>query len=169
MTPSQHPQECVDKKMILEVFEELQKDTYSDIDPIDVRISTYIDWIREGNYDYTPSDVLVNIDEMITHFKGFEDQDSFKYNASDIVGYLGNFEKREQLRQHRGKVRNESDLLDRLDKEIAIRENEMNRKGGLTDNIVTASGFYASAGALNWVRTVLINALRQQHKDGEQL
>jgi hypothetical protein len=57
-------------------------------------------------------------------------------------------------------------VLDRLDKEIAIRENEMNRKGGLTDNIVTASGYYASAGALNWVRVVLIDGLRQQA--GEQ-
>jgi hypothetical protein len=52
------------------------------------------------------------------------------------------------------------DVLTRLDKEIAIRENEMNRKGGLEDNITTASGYAAAAGALNWVRVVLIDALR---------
>jgi len=51
-------------------------------------------------------------------------------------------------------------ILDRLDKEIATREDEMNRKAGLEDNIVTMSGYYASAGALNWVRTVLIEGIR---------
>ena len=51
-------------------------------------------------------------------------------------------------------------VLDRLDKEIKIRENEMNRKGGLEENLVTVSGYYASAGALNWVRVVLIDGLR---------
>ena len=51
-------------------------------------------------------------------------------------------------------------VLDRLDKEIHIREDEMNRKAGLEENLVTVSGYYASAGALNWVRTVLIEGLR---------
>ena len=50
-------------------------------------------------------------------------------------------------------------VLDRLDKEIEIRENEMNRKGGFEENLVTASGYYASAGAFNWVRVVLIAGL----------
>ena len=53
-------------------------------------------------------------------------------------------------------------VLDRLDKEIAIRENEMNRKGNLEDNLTTATGYLTSAGALNWVRVVLIDGLRQQ-------
>lgn len=51
--------------------------------------------------------------------------------------------------------------LTRLDKEIAIRENEMNRKCALEDNITTASGYAAAAGALNWVRVVLIEGMRE--------
>ena len=51
-------------------------------------------------------------------------------------------------------------VLDKLDKEIHIREDEMNRKAGLEENLVTASGYYASAGALNWVRKVLIDGSR---------
>ena len=51
-------------------------------------------------------------------------------------------------------------VLDSLDKEIRIREDEMNRKAGLEENLVTISGYYASAGALNWVRVVLIEGLR---------
>ena len=50
--------------------------------------------------------------------------------------------------------------LNRLDREIAIRENEMNRKGNLEANITTATGYITAAGALNWVRVVLIDALR---------
>jgi hypothetical protein len=53
-------------------------------------------------------------------------------------------------------------LLARIDKEIAIREHEMNVKGSLEDNITTASGYAAAAGALNWVRVVLIAAERQK-------
>ena len=52
-------------------------------------------------------------------------------------------------------------VLDRLDKEIHIREDEMNRKAGLEENLVTMSGYYASAGALNWVRKVLIDGSRE--------
>jgi hypothetical protein len=52
-------------------------------------------------------------------------------------------------------------VLDRLDKEIATRENEMNRKGNLEDNLTTATGYLTSAGALNWVRVVLINGMRE--------
>ena len=68
----------------------------------------------------------------------------------------------ENAERHDVKVREEENkqLLDRLDKEIATRENEMNRKAGLNDNIVTVSGYYASAGALNWVRVVLIAGSR---------
>ena len=60
-------------------------------------------------------------------------------------------------------------LLDRLDKEIHIREDEMNRKAGLEENLVTMSGYYASAGALNWVRKVLIDGSRAtiRQKAGE--
>jgi hypothetical protein len=52
-------------------------------------------------------------------------------------------------------------ILDRLDKEIHIREDEMNRKAGLEDNLTTVSGYYAAAGALNWVRVVLIDGIRE--------
>ena len=60
-------------------------------------------------------------------------------------------------------------VLDRLDKEIHIREDEMNRKAGLEENLVTISGYYASAGALNWVRKVLIDGSRETIRQaGEQ-
>ena len=52
-------------------------------------------------------------------------------------------------------------VLDRLDKEIHIREDEMNRRAGLEENLVIMSGYYASAGALNWVRKVLIDGSRE--------
>lgn len=58
----------------------------------------------------------------------------------------------------RAEERNQT--LDRLDKEIAIRENEMNRKGNLEDNLTTAAGYFTAAGALNWVRVVLIDGSR---------
>jgi hypothetical protein len=59
-------------------------------------------------------------------------------------------------------VRNERErVLKSLEKEISIREDEMNHKAGLEDNIVTVSGYYASAGALNWVREVLIKSLME--------
>jgi hypothetical protein len=42
------------------------------------------------------SDVL---GEMTSHFKGFEDQKTFKYSAADIIQYIENFKKLEELRQ----------------------------------------------------------------------
>jgi len=60
-------------------------------------------------------------------------------------------------------------VLDRLDKEIHIREDEMNRKAGLEENLVTMSGYYASAGALNWVRKVLIDGSRETIRQAGEL
>ena len=59
-------------------------------------------------------------------------------------------------------------VLNRLDKEIATRENEMNRKGNLEDNLTTATGYLTAAGALNWVRVVLIDGSRDTI-DGDSL
>ena len=50
------------------------------------------------------------------------------------------------------------ETLNRLKKNIEIREDELARKANSTDNLTTASGYFAAAGALNWVRTVLIDA-----------
>ena len=70
---------------------------------------------------------------------------------------------REYWTQHDSHIRKDEreKVLDRLDKEIHIREDEMNRKAGLEENLVTISGYYASAGALNWVRKVLIDGSRE--------
>ena len=57
-------------------------------------------------------------------------------------------------------------ILIGLDKEIAVREYEMNRKAGLEDNMTTATGYYTAAGALNWVRK-MIEELRSK-QGGEQ-
>jgi hypothetical protein len=56
------------------------------------------------------------------------------------------------------KWENKEKILKRLDKEIAIRENELNRKAGEEENLTTVSGYYTAAGALNWVRNVLIKS-----------
>lgn len=56
------------------------------------------------------------------------------------------------------------ETLERLEKEIQKREDEMNRKGNLEDNLTTASGYFTAAGALNWVREVLIKAELQEVK-----
>ncbi len=40
---------------------------------------------------------LAMLDELIAHFKGFEDQRTLQYSASDIVGYLETFKKLEEL------------------------------------------------------------------------
>jgi hypothetical protein len=39
------------------------------------------------------------LEELIIHFKGFEDQKTFKYSAGDIIQYLENFKKLAELRQ----------------------------------------------------------------------
>ena len=49
MTPL--PQRCLNKQKIIEVFEELYKDEYFDVDPLQVRITYYLDSIKEGDYD----------------------------------------------------------------------------------------------------------------------
>lgn len=67
-----------------------------------------------------------------------------------------------------GEHKAREDVLNRLDKEIAIRENEMNRKGNLEDNLTTATGYLTAAGALNWVRVVLIDGSRDTI-DGDAL
>ena len=86
-------------------------------------------------------------DGLVLSYRGEEftvDDDMRK----DLIAYL-------EIQSRRDKV------LDRLDKEIHIREDEMNRKAGLEENLVTMSGYYASAGALNWVRKVLIDGSRE--------
>jgi len=86
-------------------------------------------------------------DGLILSYRGEEftvDDDMRK----DLIAYL-------EIQSRRDKV------LDRLDKEIHIREDEMNRRAGLEENLVIMSGYYASAGALNWVRKVLIDGSRE--------
>jgi len=91
---------------------------------------------------------------------GFNELDAYFFEQKDpgVTTLWINLKNKEFQRYNPQAERDK--VLDRLDKEIEIRENEMNRKGGFEENLVTASGYYASAGAFNWVRVVLIAGLR---------
>jgi hypothetical protein len=86
---------------------------------------------------------------------------SHDYTIGQIVEINENIQKQRKEAARTATLAENKRVLDRLDKEIATRENEMNRKGNLEDNLTSATGYLVSAGALNWVRVVLIDGLRQ--------
>jgi hypothetical protein len=65
-----------------------------------------------------------------------------------------------QLSEHDAAIRNAT--LTSLLQVVKIREDEMARKANLTENMTTATGYFTSAGALNWVVQEIEKSLRTQ-------
>jgi len=81
------------------LLDEIDKDcydTYRDGTPHDCEYYLSSDFHNDRE---KVLDVLDVLDKLIVHFKDFEDRKSFRYSASDIIGYLDNFKKLEELRQ----------------------------------------------------------------------